>query len=319
MNNKIMALMAAGVAFTLASCGSLSSSQSDSVSNDSLSEDVSDSESISIEDSLSPSNSESVSEWPGFTLTSETGASNIVQDGSTYTITNSVDDTEYVASGQLLNGKILFSASSTQSCILRLADAYISNETESPIQWLASAKKIKVKSAENTTNYIYSGIEGDAGIKAITSNNNMDLGGEGVINIVASGSGADASTINVEDGGIINIDAGKNGLLGKEIILGADLVEDTFSLDITAKNGIKAELNSSNKKGTITFNNVGTVSVHDCEEYGLYADGLVSVTSGTVEINNCALGAYNIPASKLVIAEAASFYVDGVKKSAGTY
>ncbi len=306
MNKINYTFLLLGMGLFLASC----SSQNSSI--------ISGSISLDSNSDSSASESASTSEWGEFSLTSETGAANISVSGNVYTIINSVDDTEYVASGELLEGKIIFADTSTQSAILRLNNVHITNTTESPIQWLASSKKAKIKTVENTNNIIESGVSGGDAVKSIVSNNNLDVGGAGQLSIISSGTAVNATTITIEDSIELSIESQKYAFSAKELVFGDDPSVDTFIVDIKATEvGLRAELNSSSKKGTIVFNNAGSVTVHDCAT-GVYAEGSVTVSAGTLVVKDCTAG-YSIPTGTFVIATGASVTINGETKDPGTY
>jgi hypothetical protein len=207
------------------------------------------------------------------TITADNGTENysINEDGMLELTT---DGGEYTLSGYF-NQEILVTATKVQ---ITLNNAVIYNDAGPAVYYASTSKSLKIKSQNNTDNYVVSGAyevaSGTPG--AIESENNIKFTGKGTLNIYSStGHGVKGSDISVENA-TLNIAAEKDGIHGKQMAIlygteadGSYYNKATVNI-LSADDGIQMETNSKGTKG-IFYQFGGTLNITNANR-GLVVD-----------------------------------------------
>ena len=195
--------------------------------------------------------------------------------GSVYTFTK---PGEYTVKGKL-NGSLLFSANISDSVLLYLDGASITSKDSHAIYWASDNGKIEIKSTEGSVNTIKTVVNGNYVYSAIESENNIEIGGSGKLDIVGGQRHAvKGSNITIKGNSEIDIKALKDGLHGKHILITGSI---TTIHDCT--DAIQAEYNSSNAKGTIIVEG-GSLLINNCKR-AFRAEDSVTIDKVTTDIN----------------------------------
>lgn len=166
---------------------------------------------------------------------------------------------EYSVSGKL-SGSLVFSATIGESVTLYLNNAEITSKDYHGIYWMSEEFKIEIKTVENTNNSIT--ILGDQTklFSAIESENNIELGGSGNLVIVGNQRHAvKGSNIEIKGNGTLEIEAVKDGLHGKQVLISGGNTTISKCTD-----AIQADVNNANMKGTITVEE-GILTINNCK------------------------------------------------------
>lgn len=191
---------------------------------------------------------------------------------------------EYTVSGTL-NGSLVFSANIDDSVTLYLNNAKINSEDYHAIFWMKDMGKIEIKAMENTENEITVNAKGANLYSGIESENNIEIGGSGKLTIKANQRHAvKGSNITVKGNVDLNIEAVKDGLHGKHVVISGGNTKITNCTD-----AIQAETNSNNLKGTILVEE-GILTISNCKRAfrattSLTIEQLAGVTI-TINVNN---------------------------------
>ena len=200
--------------------------------------------------------------------------------GDTYTFTK---PGEYKVRG-ILNGTLFFAANIADSVLLYLDGVTITAKNNHAIYWASENGKIEIKTTEGSVNTIKAVANGSKVYSAIESENNIEIGGSGTLNIIGSQRHAvKGSNITIKGNSKIDIKAIKDGLHGKHILFTGS---ETTIHECT--DAIQAEVNSSNLKGTIVVEG-GTLTINNCKR-AFRADVSVTINKVnsdiTIKVNN---------------------------------
>lgn len=174
---------------------------------------------------------------------------------------------EYTLTGYF-NQEILVSAPKVQ---ITLNNAVIFNDAGPAINYSATTKSLKIKSQNNTENYVVSSepITDETVTPAtINSENNIKFVGKGTLNIYSSfGHAVKASDISVENS-TLNVAAKKDGFHGKQmaILYGTESDGSYYNKAkvnvLSADDAIEMNVNSKGSKG-IFYQFGGTLNVQN--------------------------------------------------------
>lgn len=232
MKIKKISLLVLG-AVLLVGCGNNANPSSEVVSEDSSVTSVDASTETSVEEVSVDSSVEE-------TLTIETSG--------TYTNENNVitlltAETSYAFSGTY-EGTIIAPETVTKVTVTFNGFSLDSREYGKAISYTASSSKL-VLNLVGDENYIYSTKT------AVSSENNVEVTGEGTLNIDTDKHGFNVSNFTIEDGNdvTLKINAGENGIDAKQVIVESGEIQAIVDTGY----GIYAEQNSKGNKGTIAF------------------------------------------------------------------
>ena len=188
---------------------------------------------------------------------------------------------EYTLSG-VLNGSIIVSSSVDASVTLYLNNLVISTKDYHGIHYMSENGKLEIKAFENSTNSITVNPNSSKVYSAIESENNIEIGGSG--KLVLKGYQRHAvkgSNIEIKGNVILEIEAVKDGLHGKQI-----LISGGFTTINNCTDAIQAEVNNNNLKGTILIEE-GNLTISNCKR-AFRANTSLTITplsSSSVNIN----------------------------------
>ena len=179
---------------------------------------------------------------------------------------------EYELSGNL-EGRIVCSDKLTQKVTLVLNGVNITS-SNSVIYWSSESSKIEIKAKENSVNTLTVTNALGKENSVIESENNLELGGKGTLNIVANQKHAvKASEITIKGSVILNVEAVKDAFHAKAItVLGGNLNIENCN------DAFEAELNSKGNKGTIVING-GIIKIKNCN-YAFKSETSVTIKVG---------------------------------------
>lgn len=224
------------------------------------------------------------------------------KNGSTITFTK---PGEYTVSGKL-DGSLVFSADITESVTLYLNNVTINSKANHAIYWMSSSFKIEIKAMENTVNSITVLTDSSSLFSAVESENNIELGGSGKLTIVGNQRHAvKGSNIEVKGNVELNIQAVKDGLHGKQILISGG--NTTIS---NCTDAIQADINSSSLKGTIKVEE-GILTINNCKR------AFRAATSVTIEELPGLTLTINVNNTSITIEAPTISYVSGIFKVNG--
>jgi hypothetical protein len=165
----------------------------------------------------------------------------------------------YSISGAL-NGSIECASTLQEKVTLVLDGATITSDA-SAITWLSEKSKVEIKAKKDTTNYLVTNASLVNETSTLQSNNNVEFGGKGTINITNSQKHAvSASEVQIKGEVVLNVTANiKDGIHAKQI----DIYSGNTTITAT-KDAIEAEVNTKGNKGTFTMTG-GTLTIKDSE------------------------------------------------------
>ena len=214
------------------------------------------------------------SEYGAFSVVTEKGSEGkLSSDGKVFTISFSTYKSSYIFSGYF-DGKIIINnannLTSYKGVKIALSHACFVNTSGSNIEYQVSGKNIEVVAKRDTENYIINTGEGydDA---AVTSENNIEIDGNGILNIITSTGHAlrAEDTIRFYDSPVINISSGHDAIHAEKFISNN---EETVETDFVSFSG--------------TLNIVSAISQgFDCTTS--LGTGTIEITSGNYNITHC--------------------------------
>lgn len=196
-----------------------------------------------------------------YNVTNTLSVSTVVENGFTYDDANSKliinKSGEYSISGAL-NGSIECASTLLEKVTLILDGATITSDA-SAITWLSEKSKVEIKAKKDTTNYLVTNASLVNETSTVQSNNNVEFGGKGTINITNSQKHAvSASEVQIKGEVVLNVTANiKDGIHAKQI----DIYSGNTTITAT-KDAIEAEVNTKGNKGTFTMVG-GTLTIKD--------------------------------------------------------
>ncbi len=196
-----------------------------------------------------------------YNVTNTLSVSTVVENGFTYDDANSKliinKSGEYSISGAL-NGSIECVSTLQEKVTLVLDGATITSDA-SAITWLSENSKVEIKAKKDTTNFLVTNASLVNETSTVQSNNNVEFGGKGTINITNSQKHAvSASEVQIKGEVVLNVTANiKDGIHAKQI----DIYSGNTTITAT-KDAIEAEVNTKGNKGTFTMTG-GTLTIKD--------------------------------------------------------
>ena len=187
---------------------------------------------------------------------------------------------EYTLSGTLY-GRLEFSADLLESATLYLNGCTISSSVGA-IYWQSESGKVEIKAVAGTKNSIVSALAGALDTyNAIESNNNVEIGGSGLLDIVAHSKHAvKASNVEIKGSVTLSIKAVKDGLHAKQVTVVGGNTTITGCID-----AIQADLNAKGLKGTFLMTG-GVLQIIGCGT-AIQAEASATVTAGTLKVTGC--------------------------------
>jgi len=141
----------------------------------------------------------------------------------TYTFAlDGVNKTGALLSGELSGNIVIDPGTLTdnQYMELDLNGVTITSSSAAPIYYKSEESKVVVKAQKGTTNTLtYSGTS--TKLASILSENNIEIGGKGTLNLVSGGHGVKGDDITLSSATAISIDAGNDGIHGHSLIASA--------------------------------------------------------------------------------------------------
>lgn len=233
-----------------------------------------------------------------------------------FLIVNKEEQTEYIAEG-ITTSRIRFGAASTESAVLILnGTTFTSNTGIAPIFWEAENKKLELKVQKGTENTLSTTLED---VPVIQSENNLDIGGGGVLNITADKSTTvKCDKLCLKGTGTYNVTSkSKNGFKVNSLECKE---KATFVCNITAeKAGIIADGKAEKSKGYINLLS-GTINIKKYGTVGISATSYLSIGNSdnhgflAITTNNEAT-ALDIAGTKTKDPHGSSYKVNGVEKN----
>lgn len=223
--------------------------------------------------SSASSSEDFASEYGTFSITPDSGFAEATYDAAakTYTIHVASSKVKYTLVGYFA-GQIIIdngnSLSSYKGCQLTMNKAYVVNEAGAAISYTNTSKNVEIVAAKDTVNYLVAG-EG----AAIESENNVEVDGEGTLNLDGVNHGIHAKDIRFYGSPIINVlGSEKSALLGK-----------TFSTDNgstgTSYVGYSGTLTiQGGEQAFKMFNNTGT------DDAPVYTEGTIDICLGATVV-----------------------------------
>ena len=196
-----------------------------------------------------------------YTVTSTLTVATTVEDGFTFDEANSKliinKSGEYTITGSL-NGSIECASTLLEKVTLILDGATITSD-DAAITWLSEKSKVEIKAKKDTTNFLVTNASLVNETSTVVSNNNVEFGGKGTLNITNSHKHAvSASEVIIKGEVELNVTAAiKDGIHAKQI----DILSGNITITAT-KDAIEAEVNSKGNKGTFTMTG-GTLTIKD--------------------------------------------------------
>jgi hypothetical protein len=267
-----------------------------------------------------PNNDGQVDNTPVEPDDSEISGSVITNKYGDFTISSTVSDSysksgdiitftkpgEYTLSGSL-NGSLHFDSNIGGSVTLYLNNANITSINSHGIYFMSDIGKVEIKAMENTINSITVAADSSKLFSAIESENNIEIGGSGTLNIKGLQRHAvKGSNIEVKGNVTLNIEAIKDGLHGKQVLISGG--NTTIS---NCTDAIQAEVNNNNLKGTIKIED-GTLIITSCKRAFRASVSLtIEVIAGgnvIININNTST-VFEVPSVSYV---SGTFKINGV-------
>lgn len=248
----LLGVLGIAVAGFLASCGTNTSSVTNTKNTDSIVVTDEDTTNAATEDATFTflNATEGAEENQGFTYDSSTGVISITQSGD-YTLTG--DLVGYIECAETLTSKVT----------ITLEEATITSDTYC-IKWNSTSSKVVVKAKKGTVNTLTTKTSSTNTDSTIESKNNVELAGKGTLNIINNQKHAvKADKILVESEIICNVNAYvKDGFHARII----EIYNGTFTI-AAADDAIQAEYKTDTTE-----------------------DGTISIYGGSITIKNSATG-----------------------------
>lgn len=191
---------------------------------------------------------------------------------------------EYTLKGTF-EGSIVCAANIVDKVTLYLNGLTLTSTNNHAIYWQSENGRIEIKAVENTKNSITVNTKGSNLYSAIESENNIEIGGSGTLNIKGLQRHAVKGS-NIEIKGTVNltIEAEKDGLHGKHVLISGGNTTINNCTD-----AIQAELNSNGIKGSIIVEE-GSLTINNCKR-AFRAESIVTIeqldgSSIIVKVNN---------------------------------
>ena len=212
----------------------------------------------------------------------DTKAAGVNVDGSTATITKAGT---YVVTGTAEDGQIIIDTEDDGNVWVILADANITNKTNSPI-YIVNAKNTILSAAKGTENtltdaaeYTYAVVEDEEPNACIFSKDDLVISGGGKLTVNGNFNNGIASKDTLEINDIeLYVTAAQNGIKGKDY-----LIIKSGTIDVTAgADGLKSDNETDEKLGYLLIEN-GNIKIN-AKEDGIQAQTCMKIAGGEVDI-----------------------------------